>query len=210
MTMHIQALPQKTAELLQLLQDQNFLSPFYLTGGTALSLEIGHRESEDLDFFSKKTFDPLDLQQKLSEFCPLENVQVEEGTLNLFLNGVKLQFLHYPYQLLKPPILWNGINISSDFDIACTKLVTISSRGSKKDFIDLFFLLKTYTLPELFEALPEKYTGTDYNQTHILKSLLYFEDAEEQPMPRMHKEVSWEEIKKGIIQSVKSVDLSAI
>lgn len=206
--MFIQTLPKKTAELLEILQNQDLLSSFYLTGGTALSLEMGHRESEDLDFFNKEVFEPSALAQNLRIFGKLENVSTEEGTLNLFLNEVKLQFLHYPYHLLKPLIPWNGINLSSDFDIACTKLITISSRGSKKDFIDLFFLLKTYPLPDLFKALPKKYQGTDYNQPHILKSLLFFEDAENQPMPRMHKEITWEEIKNGITISVKSVDLS--
>ena len=92
-------------------------------------------------------------------------------------------------------------------DIACTKLITISARGSKKDFIDLYFLLKEYELQTLFEKLKVKYPKTDYNETHILKSLVYFVDADEQPWPRMHKDVSWEEIKEEIVSKVKNLKI---
>src|SRR6266487_2793930 len=148
--MFTQTLPSRTAELLNQLSNQNFLTPFYLSGGTALALEIGHRESEDLDFFSENDFDPLVLQQKVLQLGRLDDVEVAAGTLNLFLNGVKMQFLLYPYQLLEPTIPWNGIALSSELDIACTKIMTVSMRGSKKDFIDMFFILQKYSLPKLF------------------------------------------------------------
>ena len=115
-------MPKKTANLLKKLKNQNFLQSFYLTGGTALSLRLGHRESEDLDFFNQKAFKPLFLQQKLEKLDRLKGVEIDEGTLNLFLAKVGLQFLHYLYRLLKNPIAWQGIKISSLVDIACTKL----------------------------------------------------------------------------------------
>lgn len=202
-----QTLPDTTVRLLQQFANQNFLQSFYLTGGTALALQIGHRESEDLDFFNQEPFDSLNLQQKLAPFGMLQEVEITEGTLNVFLQGVKLQFLYYPYQLLEPPLSWNGIQLSGILDIACTKLITISSRGSKKDFVDLFFLLQTYSLPFLFEQLSKKYTGTEYNQAHILKSLVYFEEAEQQPMPRMHMPVEWDEVKEKISLAVKQLPL---
>ena len=87
-------------------------------------------------------------------------------------------------------------------DIACTKLMTVSMRGSKKDFIDMYFLLQTFTLDELMQKLKTKYQNISYNDTHILKSLVYFEDANAQPMPRMHKNVSWETVKQFIMQTV--------
>ncbi|OGH11806.1 MAG: hypothetical protein A2857_04745 [Candidatus Levybacteria bacterium RIFCSPHIGHO2_01_FULL_36_15] len=176
---------------------------FYLSGGTALSLLLGHRESEDLDFFTKNSFQPTLLQQKLLQRGTLENVQIEEGTLNLFLNKVKLQFQYYPYNLLEEFIPWDGINISSLVDIACTKLITISMRGSKKDFIDLYVILQQMTLEQLFSKLDEKYAKVQYNYPHILKSLVYFNDADNQPMPRMHKDFSWEDIKGSIVKQVK-------
>jgi len=205
--MHTETLPQLTDTLIKSFADQAFLQPFYLSGGTALALEIGHRESEDLDFFNSKDFDPLLLQKQLQEFGSLEDVEIADGTLNCFLNGVKLQFLKYPYPLLEKPIAWDGISISSIIDIACTKLMTVSMRGSKKDFIDVYFLTQQFTLDELIAKLHQKYAGTQYNLPHILKSLVYFANAEQQPMPRMHAQVSWEEVKKSLIEQVKNIKL---
>lgn len=204
-----ETLPERTAKLVEHLQhiQPRFLNKFYLSGGTGLSLQIGHRESEDLDFFSENSFSAQTIEQELVTLGPLSNTERSEGTLNTFLNRVKLQFLEYPYPLLENITNWNGILLSSVLDIACTKLQTISMRGSKKDFIDLFFILDRYSLDEIFLNLEKKYSQTNYNQAHILKSLVYFSDADEQPMPRMHKQVSWDEIKQKILQSVKSSSL---
>ncbi len=205
--MHTNALPLNTKKALSTLSKTDLIKDFYLTGGTALSLLIGHRESEDLDFFIQSSFEPERIQKKLETIGNLKSVAIGIGTLNCFLDNVKLQFLYYPYPLLEPTTEWENIQISSKLDIACTKLVTISARGSKKDFIDLYFLLKEYDLQTLFRKLNNKYLKTDYNETHILKSLVYFIDADGQPQPRMHKDVSWDEIKKEIINTVRSLKI---
>lgn len=202
--MHIKTLAPKTKALLDRVAGQSFLNSFYLSGGTALALHLGHRESEDLDFFSQTDFDPSRLQIELEQVAKLSSVEQENGTLNCYAGDVQLQFLHYPYNLLNDPVEWNQIRLSSVEDIACTKLLTIASRGSKKDFIDLYFILKQYSLNDLFKLLQKKYPKTDYNQIHILKSLVYFDDADNQVMPRMHIEASWETIKKNLMQTVKS------
>lgn len=80
-------------------------------------------------------------------------------------------------------------------------------RGSKKDFIDIYFLLEIFSLKDLFDALEGKYPEVEYNTTHILKSLVYFEDAENQPMPRMHKKVDWKMVKAKLIDLVKKYSL---
>ncbi len=204
----IETLPPKTSSLILQLQDTplKLLSKFYLSGGTALSLQIGHRESEDLDFFAEQDFDPREIENELSTFGKLEGVDLQRNTLNAFLNGVKLQFLGYPYSLLAPTINWNNIRLSSVIDIACTKMQTIGMRGSKKDFIDLFFLLDKFSLKELFNAVEKKYTNVEYSKSHIMKSLVYFKDAELEPMPRMHIDVEWKDIKEKIISSVKGIN----
>lgn len=203
----LSTLPTKTARLMEVFQENkpDFLNFFYLSGGTALSLQLGHRESEDLDFFCQKSFDPQQLQKVLLKFGQLKQTELSEGTVNTFLNGVKLQFLEYDYDLIKPTIKWKFFNLSSVEDIACTKLQTIGMRGSKKDFIDLYFLLTKHSLEKLFELMKKKYGQIDYSKTHIMKSLVYFKDAENQPMPRMHKEVAWNEVKKTMIKTVKMV-----
>ena len=100
MQLHTDTLPEATAAVLEKIKKID-LKSFYLSGGTALSLQLGHRESEDLDFFTKTSLDPLLLQQKLSQYGELKNIMIEEGTLNVFMDGVKLQFLYYPYNLLE-------------------------------------------------------------------------------------------------------------
>lgn len=206
-TLFEETLPTRTKTLIGQLQAQQpaFLQSFYLSGGTGLALQIGHRESEDLDFFSQSSFDPLLIEQQLLTLGQLQETEPAAGTLNTFLNGVKLQFLEYPYQLLQPLDEWQGILLSSVIDIACTKLQTISMRGSKKDFIDLYFLLDLYSLPELLKLTEKKYRDVDYNQAHIIKSLVYFDDAQQQPMPRMLKQVEWDDVREKIVHEVKNL-----
>jgi len=207
--MYTQTLPPKTAKLLRLFTQKkpDFLSSFYLSGGTALSLQLGHRESEDLDFFCKEQFVPELVEQQLHIFGTLSETELAKGTVNTYLDGVKLQFLEYPYRLLKPFVIWEEIPLSSIEDIACTKLQTVGMRGSKKDFIDLYFLLQHASLNTLLDDTKKKYAESDYSETHILKSLVYFDDADAQPMPRMHKDVSWEQVKKTIIEAVKFIPI---
>lgn len=201
--MYTQTLPKKTKEILEKIKTIDLLDDFYLTGGTALALQIGHRESIDLDFFTHKDFSPQTLQIQLEKIGRLENLSLEKGTLNCFLENTQIQFLHYPYNMLEGKIAWEGIYLSSVLDISCTKIITISQRGSKKDFIDLYFVLKKYDLPFLFTKLKEKYPQTGYNEIHLLKSLVYFEDAQHQPLPKMHVKIDWEEVKEDIKNKVR-------
>lgn len=205
--MHTETLAPDTKEIFAKLAKVGLPDNFYLSGGTALALHLGHRESVDLDFFSHEEFEPEIMQRLLEKEFHLEEVVIDSGTLNCFADKVKLQFLFYPYKLLEVPKVCEGIKISSIQDIACTKLLTISARGSKKDFIDLYFILDLFALPELFGLLKKKYNKQDYNLLHILKSLVYFDDADEQPSPRMHKEVSWVTVKKVVVQNVKGSEI---
>jgi hypothetical protein len=205
MEFHIETLPQGTNLVLENIKQVPEIQNFYLSDGTALSLQLGHRESEDLDFFIKESFNPQILLQKFLQYGKLEDVMTDEGTLNLFMNNVKLQFLRYPYDLLETVIPWNGIHLSSVIDIACTKLITISDRGSKKDYVDLYVILQQISLQDLFAKLQEKYKNVEYNLPHILKSLVYFNDAEEQPMPKMHIDLTWEQTKSFIAEQVKRI-----
>lgn len=197
LSLDAQALVLKLSSLLK-------VNNFYLSGGTALALQMGHRKSEDLDFFTIEDFNPQTLQMELEKISLLKDTTIDIGTLNTFINNIKVQFLHYPYKLLEQPVLWNGIQISSIIDIACTKLITISMRGSKKDFVDLYIILKQYPLEELFKRLDEKYKNVDYNHTHILKSLIFFADADQQSSPNMYAKLDWDEVKSTITTKVKA------
>lgn len=118
----------------------------------------------------------------------------------LIVDGVKVDIVSYPYPWLDVPVVENGIVLAGIRDIAAMKLSAITNRGTKKDFIDYYFLLKSYSLGEMFDIYIEKYS--DAQLFSAIKSLTYFEDAESDPMPRMLKEVDWGEVKKFIINAV--------
>lgn len=129
----------------------------------------------------------------------------EIGAIHGSLDKVRLSFLFYDYKLLFPLIKFGKVNLADERDIAAMKIDAISSRGGKKDFIDLFFLLKKYSLTELLDFFEKKFQGIKYNQLHILKSLVYFEDAESEPMPTMLKKINWQQVKKQISREVKGL-----
>lgn len=205
-----ETLPEQTTKLLLLIEQSRptSIANFYLSGGTALSLQLGHRESEDLDFFSEQPFDPRTVQAELEKIGKLQDLELAENTLNGYMNDVKLQFLGYPYPLLEDLIDYKGIKLSSIADIACTKLQTIGMRGSKKDFVDMYVILQKFALYELFAKLESKYRDSDFNVPHILKSLVYFNDAEDQVMPRLHTEIEWNKVKNRMIEVVRQFKLS--
>jgi len=200
-----QVLPTSTYQVIRRMQTHRLgiLESFYLAGGTGLALWLGHRWSEDLGFFTQKPFDPTKILAQLKQTpYQIDDVQLADNTLNLYLDKVKLQFLYYPYPLLEPLFDWQGVKLSSLIDIACTKLVTISQRGDKKDFVDLYFILSQTSLAEVLAAMERKYQGIKFNRIHILKSLTFFQEADKQPMPRLLKPAKWEDIKDRLIQWV--------
>ncbi|MEI8103730.1 MAG: nucleotidyl transferase AbiEii/AbiGii toxin family protein [Candidatus Moraniibacteriota bacterium] len=182
------------------LSQQASVKPFYLAGGTALALQLGHRESVDLDFFQAKDFSLGEMKQSLSQLGKYTLTNEESGTIDGVLDEVKVTFLRYEYPLLFPLIDFQGISVADMRDIACMKLDTVSARGSRKDFVDIFFLLKQMPLVEVFELFEKKYQGIQYNRLHLLKSLTYFVDAEEDPMPKMLMDFSWEELKETLVR----------
>jgi len=194
--MHKETLSENTRIVLEKIAP--IATPFYLAGGTALALLLGHRISVDLDFFSKDTFSVSSLVEKLNTLGNLKIEDQSEDTFNGSLDGVKISFFYYPYPLLFSVKKYDGISLADGRDIGAMKIQAISGRGSKKDFVDLFVLLKIYPLKELFDFFHKKYKKFNYNQLHILKSLSYFYDADTNPEPVYIHPISWNEIKKFI------------
>ncbi len=203
--MHEQTLARETRALLDKIAPQEFLNNFYLAGGTALALELGHRISIDLDFFAPHDFSLPKLKEILPSIGTYVLTNEESGTLDGMLDDVKLTFLRYQYPLLFPLVAYGDMRMADPRDIAAMKLSAVSSRGSRKDFVDLYFLLKTYQMSEIIGFFEKKYAGVTYNKLHLLKSLTYFADAEEEPMPQMLVPLSWEEVKLRIITEAKSL-----
>lgn len=177
---------------------------FYLAGGTALSLQLGHRISEDLDFFTNQDFLVEDIKASLEQLGSLRTDMTQGKTYLGMLNGVKISFFFYKYSLLFPPISFLNVHIADIRDIAAMKLDAIQSRGKKRDFIDLFALLKQgLPIDDIISCLEKKYSRSNYNIQHLLKSLTYFTDAEKDDIPELFIDSSWPEIKKYIEKEVK-------
>ncbi|MEA1897549.1 MAG: nucleotidyl transferase AbiEii/AbiGii toxin family protein [Bacteroidota bacterium] len=203
---HLNILPEKQVELYKLLKTVDWLKDFYLAGGTGLALHIGHRQSIDFDFFTSSDIDNNKLDLKLSRIGVFKRTYEDINTLYGELNDVKLSFIKYDYPLLEELASDAYFHIAGLKDISAMKLSAILSRGTKKDFVDMFFLLKSFSLKEILGFYSEKFKQSDYEYT-LLRSLLYFQDAENDPMPRMIQAVKWEQVKKTITKEVRKLNL---
>jgi len=198
------AIDSKTRQVLRKIRETQVLENFYLAGGTALSLILGHRKSIDLDFFSS-SFPKFEiLVAKLKTLNP-KVINQDKGTLDLYIDDVKVSFLEYKYPLVGDFLEFDQVKVASLEDIACMKLSAISSRGSKKDFIDLYFILQKFSLGELLDLFEKKFKGVNYQMSHILKSLVYFEEAEKQPDPEFLVDVDWNEVRSFLEGKVKEL-----
>jgi hypothetical protein len=202
---HQEVLPQGWKEAARDLAGRSVLEGFYLAGGTGLALRFGHRRSVDLDFFSEAEFSAADLAAKLRGLDGLGDIEVSPGTLHLVLRRVKVSFLHYPYPPLFLASRFETLAIADSRDIACMKLSAIASRGSRRDFVDLYVAAKAYGLGEILEWFDKKYAATPHNRVHLLKSLTYFTDAENEPMPNMLAPLDWSAVKTFFITEVPRV-----
>lgn len=192
--MFTKGLSSKTQSNLESLTSLPFVKNYYLADGTALALHFGHRFSHDLDFFSQNPNSSEIIRDSLEETGKLEIIQNDYGTFNGILNGVKISFFIYKYPLLYPIKVYKGIKIADILDIACMKLDAVSSRGTKRDFIDLFFICQKTSLSKILSLYLQKYAMAKVNKLHIIKSLVYFTDAEGDPVPQMIEKIDWEKI----------------
>lgn len=174
----------------------------YLAGGTGLALHLGHRRSHDLDFFSGGPVEPEVLTRSLKTLSGFALTSQAPGTLHATVQDVKISFLAYPYPLLFPLVSFAGADVADPRDIACMKLSAIASRGTKRDFIDLYFVARQHGLGQLLEWFKRKYVEVNQNVVHVLKSLTYFDDADKDPLPDMLVPLSWEEVQRYFVQEI--------
>lgn len=191
-----------TLELIKDLQKIIEFSNLRLVGGTALSLYLGHRNSIDIDLFGTHNLSSEDIVELLKERgWKIELINKTKNIITLFCNQIKVDIVQYNFPWLDELIEEEGIRLASKKDIAAMKLYAITGRGTKKDFIDLYYLLQEYTLEEMIGFFKEKYK--EISLFMVVKSLGYFEDAENYEMPKMYTNVSWEEIKDKIKSELK-------
>jgi len=197
---HFSTLPTKTKKALDFLSAQKWLatSNWYLAGGTALALQTGHRKSVDLDFFTqKKDFNNVALLNHFAKNKNWKTTISQEGTIYGELLGAKISFIAYPFFIPKQELIKYGtVKIIQPIDVAVMKIIAISQRGRKRDFFDLYWCMKNIEpLEKTMKRLKVQYPSVAHDFHHILKSLVYFVDAEDDPMPEISFKVNWSEVK---------------
>ena len=200
--LHYKTIDNKTLDLLRQLLSVPEFSKLRLVGGTSLALQIGHRKSVDIDLFGNIDADEFTIAEQLMKIGQTTRLQKSENINIYLINKIKVDIVNYPYKWLEEAVIEDGLVLADKQDIAAMKLSAITGRGSKKDFIDLFFLLKEFPLEKLLSLYTGKYP--DGSKFLVLKSLSYFIDADENEMPIMINPIHWDHIKKLITSSVES------
>jgi predicted nucleotidyltransferase component of viral defense system len=171
-------------ELLKEIQAHDIFQEFYLVGGTALALQLGHRKSIDLDLFTTNDFDLNHVLETLEQNFNFRSDFTARNTVKGSIEDVKIDFISHKYPLIRKSIVEGGIRLLSMEDIAAMKLNAIAGNGTRsKDFIDIYFLLKQYSVNDIIHFYKEKYNQR--NIFHILKSLVYFDDINTVDWPEM-------------------------
>jgi hypothetical protein len=196
--MHEKALPPASRELLAGIGaiPPECLQGWTLAGGTGLALRLGHRRSEDFDFFRNKGMDTRALYEAMAGITACETLQSGERTLTVLAGGVKLSFFQVADPLLFDSAPYAFFRVADPRDIALMKLLAITNRGSRKDFIDLYTILRDGpVLKDYLDLLPRKYGEGRLSDYQVLLSLTYFDDADAEPMPEMLEPFDWEQCK---------------
>ena len=183
---------------------------FYLAGGTALSLQIGHRLSVDLDFFSPTEDIPSIRSQLEYALAQFHSTLADSswGNLVFLSKNIRVGFYGYGFPLVSPLVEREGIRLASIEDIALMKLDAMLSRAAKKDFYDLYFICQTFNLSQLLEKSEIKFPSVRDFEAQATKRLVYFENAENENDPVMLKNTSWQVIKKYFINQAKEIEQS--
>ena len=202
--LHKEAVEPSTLELLIELQGKDYLQGFYLVGGTALALKIGHRKSVDLDLFSNSDFDAGYILENLAVDFQYKLFFSAGNTLKGRIGPVEVDIIAHRYPLIRRPVEIENITMLSVEDIAAMKLNAIAVSGQRsKDFIDVYYLLEEFSMKELISFYKEKYS--QHNEVNILKSITWFEDVDLANWPVLLKTPSlkWDSVKKRIVRSTK-------
>lgn len=194
--LHYNTIEKPTLELLKKLQQTQIFTDLRLVGGTSLALQIGHRISVDLDLFGNLDADEIAISSALSGYGHATRLRKTQNIHVYLINGVKVDLVNYPYPWLNELLVKDNLKLAAIKDIAAMKIAAVTGRGSKKDFVDIYFLLKQMRLMDMLNAYEKKYQ--DGSRFMALKSLIYFEDAEEDEMPRMLKPLTWQKVKDTI------------
>lgn len=198
--LHFEAMPLDTKQAFETLAQMPLFrrGGWYLAGGTALALQVGHRQSVDLDFFTQEgDFDRLALEGVLLKTGNWNTTSATAGTLYGEYSGAKVSFIAYPFFLTSGTFVRFGtIKILPKEDIAVMKIIAISQRCRKRDFVDLFWYTRHQeSLLAILRRVQMHYPNKKLNFPHFIKSLTYFVEAEADPMPTLFFDATWEGVK---------------
>ena len=194
-----------TLELLKYLMTDPYLKDCRLVGGTALALQYGHRSSVDLEVFGVVPDDNTALLDILEGFGQIQGQMTSKNIKSFIVDGIKVDFVNYArYPWLDEVVVEDGLRLASPKDIAAMKTYAIQNRGSRKDFIDMYFLLQHFTFEEILGFYAQKYPN--YSMFRTRMALTFFEDAENKECPPMFINADWSDIKSLISQKVREVD----
>lgn len=182
-----------------------FLSypPYYLGGGTALALQLGHRTSLDFDFYCTDKFDTGKLLETIkSNFEQVEIESQSEDTLLVMVEGVNLSVFYYPYPIIDNLLDWGSIKLVNLKDVAAMKVVAIIQRARQRDFVDMYYLIQKLGIKEIINAVYKKYPWYEENNKIIFAALTYFKEADSDPesgrVAIIDPSITWEKVKSSI------------
>lgn len=197
-----------TFELLKRLQAEPLLSSTRLVGGTALSLQIGHRESEDLDLFTTEPINGDSVQTLLIKDYDFIPSTITTDALIGFIQGVKVDIIYHPYPWLDEAITEDGVRLASILDIAAMKMHAIINSGTRpKDFVDIAFLSMHYSYNEIKQLLLKRYLA--YDPIMADKAIIYFDDIDDGMIPQIKMlgyQFDFERIKNRIVKMTDNPD----
>jgi predicted nucleotidyltransferase component of viral defense system len=205
--LHKETVAAETLALIQQLMKMPELQSFRLVGGTALSLQIGHRISTDIDLFTldrETNFE--NIKTLLESFFELEVKAVNRVGLFCYINGIKIDLVKQHGVWLDEALEVESIRLSSLKEIAAMKIGAITGRGRKRDFFDLYMLLNQFSLKEILEFYHAKFSNSD--EYTPIKSLIYFEDAEDDNLLKNTVNFDWEKVKEKIRLEVKKITIN--
>jgi hypothetical protein len=198
---HWEALTPASVDAFKLLGKFDFIKRYYLAGGTGLALHFGHRISIDLDLFCDQADavgpDERSVLRASFDDPSLTITYDKDSTFVATWRGVGVSFFRFNlYPLVRPTAFVDGIQLASVEEIGAMKLAAIIDRGTRKDLIDLYYILQQVSLESLFEVASVKYAKVSTFAASATRALAYFEDAEALPMPRMLDKTTWARMKK--------------
>lgn len=176
-----------------------------LAGGTALALHLGHRKSVDLDFFTTSSFRVETVISVIRKTGLNIRIMSEaEDYLVCEIEGVKFSLFRYEYPFIDTVSSYEGTNVAGVLDIAAMKIIDIVQRGTKRDFVDMYFILQQVPFYKIADHMVRRFGVERVNPIHIGKALTYFTDADSNSEPEYTKEkVKWEKVKAFFVRYTK-------